>query len=1129
MKPEETISYENEKTSMSGNPEDGIEQTTMGEQTTQPIDSMNRDITNKYDEAFHTIEPYYDLNGIRFEVLRPVSLGCTGQADVLQVTDGNKQYALKLFRVGFVPKQEIMERLCRLNASDFLLSPVSYGTYQHPSTGETQAYSLMPYLSYDTLAQVSINKNEQQFTMLAYCAALCIDLCHKKGFLHRDIKPANFFYYTKKNDDPCVILSDFGVSELIDEQGYCYSRQSGTNTYNAPEVYTVANGMVRLTTKSDFYSLGITLLSVWMGEAKFRAEIGDNESKGRLFDLRHKKEKGELPYPTDMPADLLLLIKGLTCPDIEKRWGIDQISKWYKGELEDNDLESLVRKDVPFVFNEKTNLIAYTPEVLAGFMIHDREYALKILKRGKVSQWLKQRGNERLATEVDDIVENSTSDNDCVMRAVYLMDAQMPYIDKKGAECRTLPQLSKAVSLMPVGNGEIHQPDSDFYCYLSIHGFNELRDECLSIIENNTVDPKWEIVFAIYPMQPFFIYSGDNNNPWVPCSDVYEIADVFMNRNGELTNLDKKELMSRKFSIWLKAHNPDIHDKIEREIGDRHSDRACWCILYNLDLRRSYELTLTAKDKPCHKTIEEIAELMNDNAVKYYCINKGNSTTGKEDNAETFIFFMHNLEYGRLYYYLISKGCFKNQINWIKYCYELNSKTNTKKCGPYYESVATWKTIRGLMKKGNNPRYYFPKSDKYVSDLKELSLLDKKEVIYELEEGYLGEWLCTFFQEDPYADLSKSNAYELLTADFLNFTGNLYPDYNYYKKYNSARETVSKQVHKTKRHVIGLALLKVAVLLLAVLPVLAIIFALIFYGLPFDGNPLPLYSNAIIWLALLFSIPYYLIDSTEGCFTAIIAGAITSLVSYYAFYAMLTFLLPQLSWVLVVLFGVGGFFIIKKCLVDHPIDLKPHKHLIHSLSDFNSAVVQPLFFTFRSNDTLYNYEHLAGHNNYNNDLKYKMGRLLRFFIPSAVLAWVLLFVFVQTTPSLGGKWTIPASVKYEQLKGVWSGTFNGKSAQMEITSAKAKKVKATVSVQFKNNVNQEFIGSYKKKSQKLILNNISSYDGILDGSLTGECSIDSGFYRGTYFNQKTGKSYDFEFKRQQSIPVKENNLNSKEK
>ena len=158
--------------------------------------------------------------------------------------------------------------------------------------------------------KINLKGDERRLCEIAKQAAAAIDFCHKHGFIHRDIKPGNFFFADENQNQ--VLLGDFGISVRCDQNGVARTDQARTRIYAAPEMYYTVPGenRVEIDTKSDFYSLGMVLLCLWMGEKEF---------KEREFELMKRKRTGDLPFPADLSGRTLQLIKALTAPQPEKR------------------------------------------------------------------------------------------------------------------------------------------------------------------------------------------------------------------------------------------------------------------------------------------------------------------------------------------------------------------------------------------------------------------------------------------------------------------------------------------------------------------------------------------------------------------------------------------------------------------------------------------------------------------------------------------------------------------------------------------------------------------------------------------------------------------------------------------
>ena len=190
----------------------------------------------------------YVIEQNEYEYIEDISTGDSGEADIILVKNDNKSYALKLYKGNRQPNTKVLERIKGLRDSGFVIPVYSFGNCTRKNDGTMFTYELMEYISEPSLAQFVINNNENIFRKIAVNAAICIDLCHKKGILHKDIKPGNFFLTDR--DKGSLLIADFGVSTLLDENGYSYTKQSGTTTYNAPERYNADGNRVRLAGKT---------------------------------------------------------------------------------------------------------------------------------------------------------------------------------------------------------------------------------------------------------------------------------------------------------------------------------------------------------------------------------------------------------------------------------------------------------------------------------------------------------------------------------------------------------------------------------------------------------------------------------------------------------------------------------------------------------------------------------------------------------------------------------------------------------------------------------------------------------------------------------------------------------------
>ncbi|XP_059160582.1 mitogen-activated protein kinase kinase kinase 2-like [Physella acuta] len=88
-----------------------------------------------------------------------------------------------------------------------------------------------------------------------------VDYLHKNYILHRDIKGNNILMV----DDMNIKLTDFGISEIIDDNGV--ATEIGTVRYMAPEViYTDGGKIINYTSRADIWSVGCTVVEMLTGK-----------------------------------------------------------------------------------------------------------------------------------------------------------------------------------------------------------------------------------------------------------------------------------------------------------------------------------------------------------------------------------------------------------------------------------------------------------------------------------------------------------------------------------------------------------------------------------------------------------------------------------------------------------------------------------------------------------------------------------------------------------------------------------------------------------------------------------------------------------------------------------------------
>ena len=381
----------------------------------------------------HAVGGQITVGGKTYTVEQVLGSGTEGELYV--VSSGKKRFALKLCRQGYKPNDKVLRKLRNLKGKGYVVDTLEWG----------DDYELMEYIPGGSAAEAGLKGNAQAILTIVAKVAMALDRMHREGVLHKDVKPANILITNPQTWD-CV-LCDFGISDLLTDRGTCITNQVRTPVYAAPEIYTdtvtLPEGIfIELSAKADFYALGMTILSLWMGEGAFLAKEAE---------LAIDKKKGRIAIPADMPDKLARICRGLLIGNPDKRWDWPEIEATIKGKTVAVE-EDHINADLGIVFNATKHQVANTPLELAALMAADKELAKKYLYRGQVERWLKP--YPELVLEMQDIVEKRhPKDMDTgLMAAIFTLDPLFP-LELSGTSRKDGSALkTTAVTLKDVSN-----------------------------------------------------------------------------------------------------------------------------------------------------------------------------------------------------------------------------------------------------------------------------------------------------------------------------------------------------------------------------------------------------------------------------------------------------------------------------------------------------------------------------------------------------------------------------------------------------------------------------------------------------------------------------------------------------
>lgn len=833
----------------------------------------------------------------------------TGEAQIYLLKNEKNEYSvLKLYYPNIKPKEALLKKLRGIQHED-IIKVFDFGFF------EGRFFELLEYAAGGTVDKYLPLRDMKRIKEIVAETTNALKFCHKNQIIHRDIKPGNIFY--KNADGTDILIGDFGISSLLDEDmSMQQTGQARTAIYAAPELYQSIGGQTIISKEIDYYALGVTLMFIWLGENPFR---GIDE-----LSLMRIKNDGKIPIPEGLPAELNKLIRGLTIVNKEKRWGADEIGRWLQGEDVELWEEKIVTDYKTFYFDPERNLVANDPKEIASLMLKDPQLGVKYLYRGKITKWLEESKNQKLAVEIDEIYESlfPKDENAGVKLTAYILDPEIPYEAVDGTKCRTLEEFADVFE-----NNyneyikKLKNKNDDFYLYLISKGNKKQAENLQKFFKDYGDDlALLHIIYSLNPAKPFkFVHPKDDDGKTVSyASTTVELCDLLLDHS----ETGEEYLYSGKISAWLEFKDDkntyDWIEYIKEEFDEKDRDAGIMATCYVLDGDLPY---LAADEKTECSSMEEFGYAIWNNFEKYKKILK---------NQNNY-----------MYMYFLTRR-WDEQLDYAKYCFD--SKQHKKKIGVYNVNIAVMKIIRLL---GVQPEFEiggakFSKPEDLINTDPKV----RERINEDISKGNskLNAWLSIFYHEDPFI----KDPYESKLKEYLDIITRIHPGNDYTKRFNSAAGSVKSLMDKNRnidsRFIYGW----VASMLF---PVAAAV-GLILYYLGLDNNPLPgafwnvsgIYYLIIIGIVTIFVFIGMKedgkIELSTGCVGGPIIGGIAAVILYYAFY----FALSNNYVFIGLILGALGFFLYKIYLSNH--SSKAVRDSLYNESDEDVMVWEPMKFAF---------------------------------------------------------------------------------------------------------------------------------------------------------------------------------------
>ena len=689
----------------------------------------------------------------------------SGEAQVFLVEGNEGQRVLKIYYPNFTIKRTLMRIILNINM-EMIVRIDDYGkTYVD---GKNRDYELMEYLRGGTLMNYDLNGDFNQFRRIALQAAAALACCHNNNVIHKDIKPSNFFF--RDTDHKEVVLGDFGISSVMggDERLH-RTTQARTPVYAAPEMYNdVIDGEVEITPSVDYYSLGITLMTLWLGENP----LSQNERV-----MMRKKNEGRLPRINELPDRVKMIVQGLTAVNPQTRWGYEQVERWFLGEDVEVDISSPMLKYRSFVVDPDRNLIADNVHELIPLLVDNERLAFSYLYNGRIASWLEQCGNVKLSSAVKDIVVNRypADQRAGLMAAVYVMEPTYPYKDVRGNLCDDVH--SAAISVLSYQEDytmALANPNDTLFLYLDSHSKADVDRLRSYFSKESKMDRRIAILKLVYEIDPDIPFLNR-----FPSSTVAEIIHTF--GYEECTEDEWMSLTDGRFLSWMYSHEDHMACEALRIMttGKQPSRSLGYKVLYNIDRNAAYDLR--EADTPF-----KVGEVLNEQLKTWQDLSDEEFDKQVADYTDPE---------GRFYYFAHLHGWIE-QISQARACFDLKSEENRERLGAYDARTAAYRFCRIL---GVTPSYLLEDGNELKSGAGVDLAAYRPQMLTAIKQGSLSQWLSVFYHEDPTQDFTEEYSYERKLEEWVIKLGEIDKNHKYYKRFGKAKEETARKYGEVRK------------------------------------------------------------------------------------------------------------------------------------------------------------------------------------------------------------------------------------------------------------------------------------------------------------------------------------------
>jgi len=253
----------------------------------------------------------------------PVELGAGAMAVTYRARDTvlNSEVALKVIDRSAAGNPGVRSRFLREARAAAQIHHPNVARVSHYGEQDGECFYVMELVEGETL-EAKVRREGPMPLSLALevieQSARALAAAEACGVVHRDIKPSNIMLESDASGALVVKVIDYGVAKVLAPQAGAGAEQTqagfiGTPAFASPEQFA-ENGKSRIDTRSDIYSLGVTLWFLLCGRTPF---------VGRTLEEVAARQAEELPLEqlkhAHVPARVIALLQSMLAVDPAKR------------------------------------------------------------------------------------------------------------------------------------------------------------------------------------------------------------------------------------------------------------------------------------------------------------------------------------------------------------------------------------------------------------------------------------------------------------------------------------------------------------------------------------------------------------------------------------------------------------------------------------------------------------------------------------------------------------------------------------------------------------------------------------------------------------------------------------------